>query len=891
MAKPKQGYGFRLGWLIKAGLSTVLVVVVASRAFGPWKPLPVRVDSRVLVAVAVVALVYIWSDRAVARGLTAVLGAVGFGAAARWATLGPDRVTRTAWALVVACVLIFFVATEWAPRAFVAAVAGIAVVCALLISGVGRIELNRRSLSDAGRTLEEFATQKTALAAQQIDQLTEAQRQAEKAIAGLTVAEKDVHIAVTSSAATPCPKLDEASKQARAAVAVEDDLTSIVCSDTDLRWAGAIAALNTANNALKAADTALATRVDPKTLDPLQHTLTQATCAIDSIAKSRKADKTETGGTNAERIEVRRLVRVAQVQLVQLRAEVTGAEADKKDLAALRTTATDPVPEENITTVDALVAGGQRLLEGSRADLSKPFGDSSSRTVALRGPLAWAAIALALIGLLLWMLRRTAHQLPGPIHLDDHDAIFRIALLQNLTEPGIVPGAEALAPVTDMLATSPSLATTKKLVEIITTYLQKVWKPGYRVSIDRMPEKTTKKPAEAATADSALPAAFSVRSGPVPTVLGTAAPTEKPMSHCGLVRVSLASSGAMVGSKNVQAESTEALSRTAGLWAAGLILSRSPRVPSWASWNEDTAHGVSAVLEPSPSVERLEEAVRAAPSSGMLLVHLGNAYELAGRRLDALSVYGRAVQAHPRYLAARYRLAGALNMADHELIDEFLRAAIDEPTRTAMRRTWTWDGEPVAEPDASDLKGFLQQWFRDQARGHFWRLAWRTSWLGVLFSSLRRDERISWTQPGAWSRRRYRALSIRTCISIAAGDKARPVLIQWAHRHCEGEGGAWQQLAKSQRWCDNWVQDLHLKHVERIAHRYSTNWNVSYNLACLNSRRGEYPKALILLERCVTQPGVEALSRQWLERDNDLKHLQQQPRFIALKDCFREEED
>ena len=183
--------------------------------------------------------------------------------------------------------------------------------------------------------------------------------------------------------------------------------------------------------------------------------------------------------------------------------------------------------------------------------------------------------------------------------------MLRVAVLRNLDEPGAAPGASATNPVTDLIdAVGGGLGPIGKILDVV--YKVAGRRYGYEVTTD-----------------------ISVDD----------------VAHCTTVLVKLKSIAGeqTFATERSTATPTSRRCASAGLWAAGKILERSSRIPSWAAWNAYTAEALSTAFLEDPTTAQLEAAVANAPGSGLLLAMLGQRYERAGPavRRDRESMPGR----------------------------------------------------------------------------------------------------------------------------------------------------------------------------------------------------------------------------------------------------------
>jgi hypothetical protein len=406
--------------------------------------------------------------------------------------------------------------------------------------------------------------------------------------------------------------------------------------------AAATTELADAVHALQASAAAAATQIDHSALD-------QAICAVTGHKFNPETKRCGTSGK--DQINSNRVWVVAKheldVALAAYRAAVTGTGADKAALKAVL--AQQPDVNEDISILAAIEKGPETLWRVA-------FHATGSALVP--GPLGWVVLGALLLGLLGWLLKVNASQLPGPVEVlpgdnkSDSDEklvkVLRVAVLQNVPEPGAAPGAASANPVTDLLDNAGGpLAAASKIVQSVLRVVGRRY--GYQVSID----VTTNAPAASGAGDA--------------DSVNTSTAASSASNATVLLRVMSISGGATLASRIFTSSDAEDAVRTAGLWAAGYILNRSSRVPSWAAWNAETAHAVTvAANESDLTIPGLESALQEAPNSGIVLVLLGHQYELAGRQVEAINCYSRAVIAHPRYRVARYRLGTALAAMRHD---------------------------------------------------------------------------------------------------------------------------------------------------------------------------------------------------------------------------------
>lgn len=482
-----------------------------------------------------------------------------------------------------------------------------------------------------------------------------------------------------------------------------------------------------------------------------------ATAAAAAALTDSESDRTLAVAMAAERLE-----------LAKYRQAVLGRAEDdaavQQATAALTSVQTEPPSPatETYSVVDAMVAGAQAIATA----LSEP---GPPILIEMAG---WILLALLALGFWRVVERRSFGQLPGPVTIElktatsslaspgengeggkdggndgaaseapptsagraesggepspapakpdvaAQQAVFRVALLQNLTEPGALPGASALLPLTDLLEI-PGVKQTW-LTPLVTAIKSILAAPrGCAVSGDVVP------------------------------------PGKPGADWVVLVRVSDVATGeevdvcTQVGKTDVQA------CLAAGYWAATVVLARSTRIAGWARWNKNTAAALAAFDDPSTrTIDDLKKAVALAPASGVLLQKLAARYDLEKRLVDSLSLSARAVAAHPRYTVARYRLAGSLNMFADNVAENWLPASISEKRRLmgqlkrasgAVNIDWTAPMIRLAGTDSAVESATI---FRKLAKAFFNDLIRDSSRRGLLTRALRRSERDAWWLAG-----------------------------------------------------------------------------------------------------------------------------------------------
>ncbi|HEY5878846.1 MAG TPA: hypothetical protein VIU11_08040, partial [Nakamurella sp.] len=454
----------------------------------------------------------------------------------------------------------------------------------------------------------------------------------------------------------------------------------------------------------------------------------------------------------------------------------------------------------------------------------------------------WALIAI--IALLFWRMiqLRSYDQLPGPVTItpnttkSPHDgdpstidiqkATLRASVLRNLSEPGAIPGSSAIEPVTDLLEI-PGISDTWYSV-IIAALKSIVRTPrGSEITFDVVPSE-----------EPGGPWTVLVR------VSGAGASSEIDV-------------GTQTGPNGIEA------CRAAGFWAAAVVLARSTRIASWARWDKDTSQALARFDDPArQATADLECAVAQAPSSGVLLQKLAFNYAIDGRAMDAISASARAVAAHPRYSIARYRLAVGLNMLtehteswnDSSLAD---RRRIAEQIRRAAKAMGVSDStlsrldSLIGGPRTGDPADDPATVFGKVADAMFVRIKQTMTWPVIITRALRRSERDVWWPPGI---KKF----------------GRDSLLHYAR---------W--TAKSLRLINN-PNGREMRRVEKRAAKSWSWYQLSYNLACMSSRKGDPDTALTWLETSLERPGSWQMSDRWIDADSDLEPIRQTVRYRWL---------
>jgi hypothetical protein len=348
----------------------------------------------------------------------------------------------------------------------------------------------------------------------------------------------------------------------------------------------------------------------------------------------------------------------ARLRLAEYRADVLDQPEDAVEVEAAGTALAAAIAAlsgeqpDPVSALDALSAGGDAIVESV-------IGEDPPLVIETAG---WVVLAIG--ALLIWRViaKRSFGELPGPVTISLNSgaqraateaeikisdaaqrAAFRVAVLRNVSEPGALPGAAAMQSLTDLLEVPGVDSWFAPLVAALKTIL--AVPRGFKVSADVVPPET------------------------------------KDGRWVVLVRVSDLDSGKEVGVSTQTGDSDIKACRSAGYWAAAVVLSRSSRIPSWASWDSQTSTALALYDEPDPAPAACyPQALAKAPSSGVLLQKLAAEYAINERLLDSVSMSARAVAAHPRYHVACYRLADGINMlADNP--GEWMEASLAERRR------------------------------------------------------------------------------------------------------------------------------------------------------------------------------------------------------------------
>lgn len=280
-----------------------------------------------------------------------------------------------------------------------------------------------------------------------------------------------------------------------------------------------------------------------------------------------------------------------------------------------------PDGDQPIDMTDAIVRGGDALF-------SVGSGIPWSASLAI-----WLVLALALISGIRRLEIINGQLDVGPVEFDanlpSEAAPLRQALLLNVPQPGVQPGAVVKDAATTLSAVSASVGT---YVKIGVTLLSILGIPprGYKVSI-------VSPDAHAKEADRYV-----------------------------LLVLTSRRTGATIEAIRSKDGKPEELYPRIGYRAAATIIDRAGAVPPWKKWSAEIADACwdydrlsrnGAQARSVQWMERLGDVVRSAPGDAQLLVQYGYELELADRASQAPDKYKTALAMWDDYDLARYRLA------------------------------------------------------------------------------------------------------------------------------------------------------------------------------------------------------------------------------------------
>ncbi len=522
--------------------------------------------------------------------------------------------------------------------------------------------------------------------------------------------------------------------------------------------------------------------------------------------------------------------------------------------------------DEHGTPVNLLTGGGAALVGGVPG-----LGDDS--VPAAIDVVIWVALAGVVILGYRWLEILRGKTEVGPVsvreaapgngdHVDEKRlnrlGQLRGYIIRNIPEPGAVPGAESLQPVTDLAEaagdpTGKILAALLKLVGVLFP------KTGYTV--------------EALFSD---------------------IPTAKPTGATALdvtVIIKDARTGRGQHTINVLNPSDSSALREAGYRVAAWVISQGSRTPAWARWDEGTAAAMceySDAKDLSPeSTAKLEKAVRTAPASGLLLGMLGHSYDLERRHAEALSMYLRAVALFPRYPVARYRSAISFSLlaarnakswidAEHlrDELDDAFKAAVSEIGMDTSRSCHLLDGLKTCPQNSTAVTPLAltgDMLLRSNAAA--------LTKHNLVHQAFRRSERGYWLPLLLKFRSRATDTGIRRDVLHAVNESARPALLVRARaglKKMPHDGTCTQQ----------YIEEA-IGQVDK-AMTYQArglSWQVDYNLGCAKAIEGDVAEAFNLLRGLVRRPNLAQLTRVWVDNDPDLDRLRsarERPRLETI---------
>ena len=833
---------FQLSTLWKLA-AAVLVGVASGIALGRarWPVLPDGYCSVVSIVAAGAVVAWcgylLWPDHETFRAIAVIFLAAATTAAAIVALGWPDRPFLWWQFLIVVSlfsVALFWVAPEWNRRTFVLFAIGIA---GLLLAAVVRDGYSDVAEKRVTEPVEQAFTDRDLLRKQFDEKDT-------------TITEEDIAAAKQTALEDLKNRVNDVSTSPQlshegnllirdlGSAAMGARLTELLLVPADTTGVDITLVDNLRTSAQKAVDAYEAQATNTKSPD-LDNAIVTACWVVRRIDLDPPSCREVVTDADQDLPEPKDALHQLAIEVVAYRFQVTGSDADKATLDQL--TAADPT-RLDISLWSAMSAGPEAIVAST--------GHHSLRPVP--GPVGWGVVALlATIGLRL-LLRTNSNQLAGPVRVDYTGTSveeLRVAVHANLDAPGTAPGSIASQSITDLAALADPTATgwMKALSQIPTLFAPS---QGYVVNADLISAK------EASTNSKTESTSVS----PQATDATSAQPATPAVV---LVRITTASGDKPLDSARFE-DTTEAKAvRSAGYWAAGTLLARSTRIPSWAAWNQRTADALATASANKPTRQELERAVREAPDSGILLLLLANRLQLDDEPRAALLMYARCVEAHPRYLSARYRLAVGIGMfAEH--FDKQLDGESSADRKIlvdALSRATTKIGVDAkvlneGNVDADTLKvlacSILQRNVDD--------LRWRAA----IVAFLRRSDRDLVNRPGrsdpALKNRRWRL-------------RAFSRSAQWAYMPPTGTSEESKKNAKAFE-----------EQVDKDLENWRANWQLFYNKACKQACNDDSNGALVSLETCLTKPDSGQLSRQWAETDPDLQSLHGHPRFNRFLD-------
>jgi tetratricopeptide (TPR) repeat protein len=641
-------------------------------------------------------------------------------------------------------------------------------------------------------------------------------------------------------------------------------------------------------------DSVLARTVDRYTADVLRKKLEVNAAATAAATAITSLCSTAEGALSAQDINTWRTSETCKPSpatdhtspsLTDLRRDKALAElaVDRARLAVAR----DRNVNADITTAESAVNGAEQQV--SRASREQPVSlpdaiAAGGRGLAAKSPLSTDAVPVvpAIVGWILLLVAVVyAYRMlevlntgrdPGPVTIEDVTGDLggdkddntqkitthlRHAILANLPEPGVVPGAKSSTPVTDLLSTDPIK---NPILVAAITFIRAVGFPprGYlvRASLAIRPITSTDNPGGSAPATG--------------TSGGANAATTEYQAH---VRIHDARTKRSVWTSVQEANTREEALEQGGFAAAAWILCQARSVPPWLQFSSEAADALrdyqrSKSTHGEKARKALEQAISRDPTSGSALVQLGYAYDLEGKKLKALECYERAIAMFPEYRIARYRAAiGWSGLYDDSktLQDKDKRRlqSLTEVRRKATSGRTAELKEPPADPEKWQF-ALRMAMCRFNEVGDCYLVKWL---FDLLMRTLSVYERPVLPRLGQlrWTHRTLRASSLPTRTRLKDTDP----------RRIDG--------------------DKRLGRLDVQACSRKASWQLRYNLACThgvrarpqtpqsaNDHASDKDRAFALLRDALLHPDAQQLTRDWLAKDPDLKALQSDPQFDDL---------
>jgi hypothetical protein len=618
---------------------------------------------------------------------------------------------------------------------------------------------------------------------------------------------------------------------------------------------------------------------------------------------------------------------VAQAELRQAQTDDDRAAAREAVTAAHRAVGSRV---EGVEVVDALKAGAGDLV----GDLLPAEGRQVPLVFAAFGLILAGAAALALMR---WTAVRNATQGLGPVSVeaaDDTDHLwpecretFRTFLLENVPEPGTVPGSEAVVKVAELAGAIAPDSTGKSFQAALQALAALMFVPrGYVVQVGMLHD-----------IDAAL-----TRSDTEPP--NTTAPATTAVTGL-VVRVRAAHGHTLLGQREfgfpAPAEHARRHTlREAAFWAAAVVLEESRAVPAWARWSRETFNALAAYAETQaaaggndagkdPPATILTKAERLAPNSALVMLHLALALEeqqhgdTDGDFITALAHSIDAVGLYRRYVEARYRAASEADLLALEVDRGNFVIRVEEKER----------GEPSADKleeikaEFERIADLRERYVRlEQSLARYVDRAPQAvreaadSLLSTLRSVLHdpttttaddlRDALLAYSLAERVQARRQVRL-----VRVAANAVRNSERSYWfAHRRSL-ERHDWRDTLRSAELLTRYAQESHdheeppwptklfdrwlLSWVEGRAERRAAFWQLPYNLACYHCRQAEaaakqkknapndelrhmelehqeddeLKQAVAWLERARLGRDNHHMTAEWLRVDPDLKSL------------------